>query len=316
MSGKTKQTKKRSKKASQNNRSKLQIAQSRKNGEQSKGPKTQAGKEKSRRNALKHGLTAKSLKPPKDIRGQHELFEHFHEELVNEYRPNGFTAETIVSNLAHDYVQLIRCRRMMEALQRPKSLPQNEKKQWEELERKKKYREHLATAIACITANEDLDFPLEVARQLASKVANLVNQTREDFDEVQEAGKAGPAKTDDLVPFQDCEVQEIKDLWGIMRPCHRKLADEDHLTRVFNGQILISRTQSHRLRELLKHLEKNASFGVSTYRGVQNKADAMIENMLYAIAQDPSEIMRLERYLRDIERSIDRKLKELQDRET
>lgn len=61
-------------------RSKAQIEASRKNGAKGKGPTSENGKMNSRRNALKHGLAAKFLKPARGPRKQDQLFEQVYYE--------------------------------------------------------------------------------------------------------------------------------------------------------------------------------------------------------------------------------------------
>jgi len=67
------------------------------NAQHSTGPKTKAGKHRSSRNALQHGLTAQSAVLPTDDQPAY----HRHvESFVNEYRPEGPTETHLVQNLA------------------------------------------------------------------------------------------------------------------------------------------------------------------------------------------------------------------------
>ena len=74
-----------------------QILANRLNALRSRGPKTQAGREASRRNALKHGLTARSLiidgEDPKQL-------EALRGELIETYAPQGVIEEHLVDMMA------------------------------------------------------------------------------------------------------------------------------------------------------------------------------------------------------------------------
>lgn len=74
-----------------------QIAANRLNALQSRGPKTAAGRAVSRRNALKHGLTARSLM----IEGENpSQFEELRSELFDAYEPHGAIEEHLVDMMA------------------------------------------------------------------------------------------------------------------------------------------------------------------------------------------------------------------------
>lgn len=77
--------------------SERQILANRLNALQSSGPKTADGRAVSRRNALKHGLTARSLV----IEGEHpKQFEELRTELVIAYTPQGLVEEQLVDMMA------------------------------------------------------------------------------------------------------------------------------------------------------------------------------------------------------------------------
>jgi len=74
-----------------------QIAANRLNALQSRGPKTAAGRAVSRRNALKHGLTARSLM----IEGENpSQLEELRSELFDAYEPHGAIEEHLVDMMA------------------------------------------------------------------------------------------------------------------------------------------------------------------------------------------------------------------------
>ena len=74
-----------------------QILANRLNALRSRGPKTQAGRETSRRNALKHGLTARCL----IIEGEDaDAFDALRAELFHAYRPQGIVEAQLVDLMA------------------------------------------------------------------------------------------------------------------------------------------------------------------------------------------------------------------------
>jgi len=74
-----------------------QIEANRLNALQSRGPKTAAGRAVSRRNALKHGLTARSLM----VEGENpSQFEELRSELFDAYEPHGAIEEQLVNMMA------------------------------------------------------------------------------------------------------------------------------------------------------------------------------------------------------------------------
>ncbi len=70
--------------------SKKQITANRKNAQKSTGAKTERGKENSKMNALKHGLTAREILLP----GENEMhFKELRKALRREYKPETATQE-------------------------------------------------------------------------------------------------------------------------------------------------------------------------------------------------------------------------------
>ncbi len=83
-----------------------QIRANRENSKKSTGPKTQEGKERVRRNALKHGLTGSGVALPSE--DQAEITRSFLA-LQNELRPSNELAEKLVRRTAFLFVRLERC---------------------------------------------------------------------------------------------------------------------------------------------------------------------------------------------------------------
>lgn len=312
--------------SNKNKRSQAQIEASRKNGARSKGPVSEQGKQASRRNALKHGLTAKFLKPQNDTRDQDQLYEQVHQELMNEYEPHGFTAQSTVSNLAHDYVQMIRCRQMIETLQQPSPLTGKDRASWEQLQATKQEQQSIASALALLTAGEDIEFPAEEAIRLAESVTQFVlgleaDGRKLDMDllvpysiDIAKKPSAGDNKADhtdehEFIPEQ--ELETLLEQWVYLKPVCRRLSDLDHLTAVFSGHAVPSPVVRPRLAKALQWIKRHLDLSIFGQRHLQRQADELRDQKLIQLANEPEQVMRLERYLRDIERSIERKMKQL-----
>ena len=85
-----------------------QLAANRRNALRSSGPKTPSGKEKSRRNALKHGLTGEGIALAGEDQAEIERrFQEFQDEL----HPNSSLARQLVRKVAFMSVRLERCER-------------------------------------------------------------------------------------------------------------------------------------------------------------------------------------------------------------
>jgi len=74
-----------------------QIEANRRNALKSTGPKTENGKQQSRRNALKHGLTAETVIEPLEDPEEYRAFE---EAIVSEYAPQTPVEQELVHRLA------------------------------------------------------------------------------------------------------------------------------------------------------------------------------------------------------------------------
>src|SRR6185312_178626 len=86
-----------------------QIAANRRNAKLSTGPKTPEGKERSRRNALKHGLTGEGVAlPDEDAAEVASRFQELQEELL----PNGISSRLLLWRFAYLSVRLERCERL------------------------------------------------------------------------------------------------------------------------------------------------------------------------------------------------------------
>src|SRR5260221_4763460 len=89
--------------------SEAQISANRRNARLSTGPKTPEGKERSRRNALKHGLTGEGVAlPDEDVAVVMGRFQDLQEEL----QPSGTSSRVLLRRFASMSVRLERCERL------------------------------------------------------------------------------------------------------------------------------------------------------------------------------------------------------------
>jgi hypothetical protein len=89
-----------------------QLEANRRNAQRSTGPRTPAGKERVKFNALRHGLLAKSVILP--IRSRSEKQNHFDAllaQLIDELKPVGILEDMLVEKIAVSYWRLRRALR-------------------------------------------------------------------------------------------------------------------------------------------------------------------------------------------------------------
>ncbi len=90
-----------------------QIAANRRNSQLSTGPKSSEGKERSRRNALKHGLTGEGVALPDEDAA--EVASRF-QALEAELQPTGVSSRLLLRRFAYLSVRLERCERLDTAI--------------------------------------------------------------------------------------------------------------------------------------------------------------------------------------------------------
>ena len=90
------------------------LAANRQNATHSSGPKTEGGKAKSSKNAIKHGIFARKLFSPTE-QGELLEYEELAAQLVDHYEPNGFKEQLLVEQI---FTELVRNGRILKYEQR------------------------------------------------------------------------------------------------------------------------------------------------------------------------------------------------------
>src|SRR6266478_5999048 len=72
------------------------AAINRANAQKSTGPRTEAGKQRSSLNALRHGLTGQTVVLPTE---DHSAYQHHSQSFLEEYQPKGATETQLVQSL-------------------------------------------------------------------------------------------------------------------------------------------------------------------------------------------------------------------------
>lgn len=94
--------------------SEAKLAANRQNAQKSTGPRTQAGRGKSKFNALKHGLTARTVVLP-DLEDPKE-FKRVLKGYRRQFKPKGTFEESLVQQLAACFQQTVRAFRLEQGL--------------------------------------------------------------------------------------------------------------------------------------------------------------------------------------------------------
>src|ERR1700687_3435950 len=81
------------------------AAVNRANAQHSTGPRTEAGKQRSKLNALRHGLTGQTVVLPTE---DHSAYQRHSQAFLDEYRPKGATETQLVQSLLDTSWQLNR----------------------------------------------------------------------------------------------------------------------------------------------------------------------------------------------------------------
>ncbi|MCE9589606.1 MAG: hypothetical protein K8S99_03685 [Planctomycetes bacterium] len=284
-------------------RSPAQQQASRRNGAQSHGPNTDAGKARSRLNSLKHGLLASAITPPTDRRGDDQLYRDVRQALVEGFNPVGFTPHALIDTLAADYIDLARVRRLIEAVQRPPALTVEEAKQLERAEHLKRQLMHLET-VASAASGGAWPCPPEVVTSVADILATLMTGMEADV------APAAPNDPDGLDPLPDEELRPLLKLLEDLGP-RRQLWAQPEVIEALLRRKRIGVQDLTRLMALLDRAITRLRELLGSQRGTVAQVEQRDAAFELQLAQDPGRLMLLRRYQSRIEHAIERKVRQL-----
>jgi hypothetical protein len=288
-------------------RTELQRRASRHNGARSRGPATSAGKAQSRRNSQTHGLYAQKVQPPADAREHDEIYEYFHQRLVEEFTPEDFTAEAAVAELATLYVQAVRVNQLIEAAQKPE-LNDRDARKWQQL---KQLRSELALvddAIERCQTSEPFYYAQDHAEQLAAGVSSVAEHI---FHELAVAESEEGLSSEEMDDQEIQELRQLEELGRLLRPARRRMQDRSQLTQLFLGDRPSKRGELKKIRVLLEHRRQELQDKIDDRQDIEEKARVGIEQKTAELAHDSDELHRLLDLKERVDRSIHRVLKRL-----
>jgi hypothetical protein len=288
-------------KAASKPRTEAQREASRRNGAKSRGPVTEAGRRRSAGNAMRHGLLARKLMPPGDHREHDRLYFKVRTSLVNEFEPRTFTETALVDALAMDFVQLTRCRQMIEELFRPPELPELEMRTW----RSAKLADREIKLIDRVAGEIDAGDPPNLTRRQAERLAKLIAALVIDIEQEIADLQAGEIEPDDE------EDAQLAALMQLIRPMRRRLQDSDHLAAVLSGNAVPARGELSRIRGLLRSLRDAAESRSIPGQPFDRRLEGLDRVHLRGLAEDPQSLLLLSTYERRIEQSIARRTAQL-----
>jgi hypothetical protein len=311
-------------------RTAAQREASRRNGARSRGPKTAAGKAKSRLNSYRHGLVARVVCPPADVRGDDALYRRVRGELMAEFKPATFTERALVDGLAHDFVQAARIRRMVDAVQRPPSDP-GDAEQWLTL---RDGRRDLGAADRLLEAWGVNKAPPasdpKVAARLAARVVEWATRVRDDLAaaDAERATEAeasddpdatvegdGDASAADVAAVakweaaEAAEVDRLRALWADVRPAEHLLTDRGRVAAVLAGRQKVAVGEAKGLRRTVAEVAAGLKRWVEARADLAGRLERARDQAEAALADDPARLLVLQRYLARVELAVDRKVK-------
>jgi hypothetical protein len=335
-------------------RTPAQQAAARINGSKSRGPRTVRGRARSSLNALKHGLLAKTITPSADPRGDDRLYRRVLAELNREFRPRSFSDECTVASLASDYVQLCRARNMIEEIQMPHLAADELKKWTATREaedrrlllknieaecksrklrsRSAKVARELEASIRRFLENLKEAFVDEPTPDVLTPEQEYLRAAMQIPSPKAEPGKPRPVLSPEdpdrikareernarlkAQAEQDCrdERAAFQQLYNSLGSAASRFAVEGFVEQLLTRKLRMEPADRKALIQILGELIKTADMRVWTHQnenqGIRDHCDRVFHN----VADEPEKLIRLDGYLRRLERAIQRKVRQLSPR--
>ena len=318
-------------------RTEAQREASRRNGRKSKGPRTVAGKARSRQNSMKHGLYAKTITPSTDVRNDDQLFQVALKELTRELSPSTFTEHAKVTSLAHDYVQLTRARRLLELLQDPfkldkmiddraeacrkHALRQRELQLVDEMIQEIGQREPPclepddARKVASLVTRQIARLESQVAQWDKEHSAIQPKEERSVLDAFMEKHVDSPDAGGDTEEYHAAEVERIEEdrkLVQLANEGRARIKDEDWLTTFFSGDRVLTQTAALRILQLLHRVRGYLGVALTSTESAHRAMSEAFDDILLDLAKSPDALVRINELVERLEKRIDRGLDKLQ----
>lgn len=286
-------------------RSPAQQAASRLNGSRSRGPVTPEGKSRSRLNAMRHGLLARVISPPADLRGQDRLYRQIRAELIAELRPTTFTENARIDALASDYVQLARVRGMIESLQHAPSLSSDDAKKFEELARVRRDLKAIEYVYSICQSGAEFNCNAVQARRVIARLVDLIHQLKQSLDI--EGEDAVPEE--ELSDFEREELRQLKTQWAVVQPLQDRLSDQAKFSAALCGQGHLGKKYRQRLAMVLSPIIHSLQEWIARQRDLTQRVRRAQRQALEVQANAPERLILLHRYQSKLERAIEKKIR-------
>ena len=301
-------------------RSFAQQMASRVNGRKSKGPKSKHGKAVSRRNAIKHGLRAETLDPPRDYRGLDRTYQQTVKELANEFKVKTFTERRLMHDLARDYQRLDYCNRLIDIVEMPPAFRDAQlTAEYERHQRAEQDEQATAELLAALRSGEPPDCDTDTAYRLAEHVVGLVEQVEEEWNEEAVADMAELVELEakgELTTVDAGELEELREwesLAQVIKPRRLKLRDDIRLAETFSGERQGVKAEVKALITLVAEIHKHALTRVTMTQHVLDRLGVAADSHEHMIAMNPRLLFDLEAYHQRLSRAIARKIKSLRE---
>lgn len=308
-----------------------QVAASRRNGRRSRGPVTEAGKERSRKNALQHGLFARIL-PRRDLPFlvDRKEYEELTGQLQEDFHPKTQMEMTLVETLAFDIMRLRHVFAMESAVMDHSRPPENETKKWKgemdlecrgrRIEDLQADRDVLTELRKSILAGKRPVFRGEQARRLTDLLdeclqlpSREVARLRKRYEKIEPRPPA--MRPEDHERFLRLDFEHLKKCEQLEKdrgPEAHGCSDVASLKEMVSGKRPIPSERVALWRETLESMILQLTKTIGLVRGFQRKLDELRDDYLLRLVGQSDQLDRLGRYETMVRRNIDRTLSQLQ----
>jgi hypothetical protein len=262
-----------------------------------------SGKAGATARSSKRGSVERLISLSNDVRKQDKLFRQIRRELMDEFRPETFTARMTVESVASDLIQVARLRQMAEALQQPRAVDERAAEKLRRLSESRRKSRATARVLAAWDAETNPELPPATAARLSDDVVSEVRFLR----------GCGEDKTPEaeLEGFEREVYPRLKPMWATVRSTAKRLEDRTRVLAVFTGRTRPGGAEQRALRTVLAELERKYRIFIGDHVGAEKRALEQQRAELVMLARAPDLLLKLQRQVIAMERSIESKLKKL-----